>query len=93
VVAEYLPVDVVKLTTDPQNSLLATYSDTSKCIYLYKFYNNGEQQLMQAWFKWDLPGSIQFMEIIQNVLFFVTKNGSDYQLGMVSMVQNTLPSQ
>ena len=91
VVAEYLPVDVVKLATDPQNSLLATYSDTSKCIYLYKFYSNGEQQLMQAWFKWDLPGSIQFMEIIQNVLFFVTKNGSDYQLGMVSMVQTPYP--
>jgi hypothetical protein len=91
VVAEYLPVDITKLATDPQNSLLAAYSDTTKCIYLYKFYSNGEQQLMQAWFKWDLPGSIQFMEIIQNVLFFVTKNGSDYQLGMVSMVQTPYP--
>jgi len=91
VVAEYLPVDITKLATDPQNSLLATYSDTTKCLYLYKFYSNGEQQLMQAWFKWDLPGSIQFMEIIQNVLFFVTKNGSDYQLGMVSMVQTPYP--
>jgi hypothetical protein len=91
VIAEYLPVDIVKLTTDPQNSLLAAYSDTSKCIYLYKFYSNGEQQLMQAWFKWDLPGSIQYMEIIQNVLFFVTKNGSDYQLSMVSMVQTPYP--
>lgn len=91
VVAEYLPVDVTKLATDPQNSLLATYSDTTKCIYLYKFYSNGEQQLMQAWFKWDLPGSIQYMEIIQNVLFFVTKNGSDYQLGIVSMVQTPYP--
>lgn len=91
VIAEYLPVDVTKLTTDPQNSLLAAYSDTSKCIYLYKFYSNGEQQLMQAWFKWDLPGSIQYMEIIQNVLFFVTKNGNNYQLGMVSMVQTPYP--
>jgi len=91
VVAEYLPFDVTKLTTDPQNSLLAVYSNTTKCIYLYKFYSNGEQQLMQAWFKWDLPGSIQYMEIIQNVLFFVTEDGSNYHLGMVNMVQTPYP--
>jgi hypothetical protein len=91
VVAEYLPFDVTKLTTDPQNSLLAVYSNTTKCIYLYKFYSNGEQQLMQAWFKWDLPGSIQYMEIIQNVLFFVTEDGPNYHLGMINMVQTPYP--
>jgi hypothetical protein len=91
VVAEYIPTDLKKLTTDPQNSLLAAYSETTKAIYLYKFYSNGEQQLMQAWFKWTLPGSIQYMEIIQNVLFFITKTNAGYQLGIVSTVQTPSP--
>lgn len=91
VVAGYLPDDIEQLISDPQNSLIAAYSPTDGNIYMYKFYNNGQEQLMQSWFKWNVPGAVQFMAILQNTLIFVTKNGTKYNVSIVSLVQDPFP--
>jgi len=91
IVTGYIPNDINKLTTDPQNSLMAVYSSANESIYMYKFYSNGEEQLMQAWFKWQVVGSVQFMEIIQNILVLVTESEDRYNLSIISLVQDPYP--
>jgi hypothetical protein len=91
IVTGYIPSDINKLTTDPQNSLMAVYSSLNESIYMYKFYSNGEEQLMQAWFKWQVVGSVQFMEIIQNILVLVTESEGRYNLSIISLVQDPYP--
>ena len=91
IVTGYIPNDINKLTADPQNSLMAVYSSANESIYMYKFYSNGEEQLMQAWFKWQVVGSVQFMEIIQNILVLVTEAEDRYNLSIISLVQDPYP--
>ena len=91
VVAGYLPDDIEQLVADPQNSLIAAYSPTDKNIYMYKFYSNGQEQLMQSWFKWNVPGDVQHIQITHNILFFVTKSGAKYNVSLVSLIQDPFP--
>lgn len=91
VISELLPSDIDQLTTDPQNSTLAVYSRSAEEIYLYKFYSSGEEQLMQAWFKWKVIGDVQYMSIVQNVMFIISRTSNDYHLSLISMVQAPYP--
>ena len=91
IVSGYIPSDASQLIADPQNSLIATYSETDESIYMYKFYSNGQEQLMQAWFRWKVIGSVKFMEVLQNILVFVTESDGTYNLSIVSLIQDPYP--
>ena len=60
------------LQTSPQNSFVVLASQNTKEAYIYRFYNNGEQDVMQAWFKWTLPGTCQTLAIVDDQVFMVT---------------------
>jgi hypothetical protein len=62
-VLEWIPDTIDSLSVSPQNSVLMLTDRSSSYIYLYRFYNNGEQDLFQAWTKWQLPGTIQAVDI------------------------------
>jgi hypothetical protein len=91
IVTGYLPSDIIKLTADPQNSLLATYSPSDESIFMYKFYSNGQEQLMQAWFKWKVIGSVEYMEVLQNIIVLVTESAGVYNLSIISLIQDPYP--
>lgn len=91
IVSGYIPSDASQLIADPQNSLIATYSETDETIYMYKFYSNGQEQLMQAWFKWQVVGTVKFMEVLQNILVFVTESAGVYNLSIISLIQDPYP--
>ena len=91
IVSGYIPSDASQLIADPQNSLIATYSETDETIYMYKFYSNGQEQLMQAWFKWQVVGTVKFMEVLQNILVLVTESDGVYNLSIISLIQDPYP--
>jgi len=91
VVAGYLPNDINRLTADPQNSLIAAYSPSTEELFMFKFYSNGQEQLMQAWFKWTIPGEVQSIQFIQNILIIVSKSGTSYNASLISLVQDPFP--
>ena len=61
VAAEYVPDTIDILQTSPQNSFVILASQFTKEAYVYRFYNNGEREVMQAWFKWTLPGNVRLL--------------------------------
>ena len=79
-VAEWVPAEVDNLFSSPQNSITGTYSSTDKFIYMYRVYNVGPEQIMQAWFKWEMPGNVQFCHIDNDVMWIVVANGTNYTL-------------
>jgi hypothetical protein len=87
VVSEWIPKDVTELIASPQNSMIALYGDSSNLMYLYKTYQVDEKNLMQAWFKWKLPGDIQFSTIDTDYMYSVVKNGNNYDLLKASLTQ------
>ena len=56
-------------------------------IYLYRFYNNGEQDLFQAWVKWELPTTLQAVDIIDDDVIIVSQHEDQYTLGKIVLDQ------
>jgi hypothetical protein len=87
IVAGYLPPDAQRLTVNAQDSLLALYSKQANSIYLYKYYTNGKEQLMQAWFRWKMPDEVQIMVTIDNYLVVLTRGNGEYKVSYIDLVQ------
>ena len=86
-VLEWIPDTIDSLAVSPQNSVLMLTDRSSSYIYLYRFYNNGEQDLFQAWTKWELPTTIQAVDIIDDDVIIVSQHEDEYTIGKVTLDQ------
>lgn len=91
VVANYIPENIDQLATSPQQSLCALTSKKSNEIYLWRYWNNGEQDLFQSWTKWIVPGNIETVVINQNLVIPVTQYADEYCVGIIAV--NDMPLQ
>jgi len=87
VVNEWIPETIDSLTANPQNSLIVLTSQSSDMAYLYRTYSDGEKLLVQAWFRWQLPGTVQTIATDSEELFAVTKQGSQFTLSELTLSQ------
>ena len=85
VVLEWIPETVDALTVSPQNSVVMLTDAQTSYVYLYRFYNNGEKDLFQAWVKWQLPGTIQAADIIDDDVTVVSQHEDEYTIGKVTL--------
>ena len=86
-VLEWIPDTIDGLAVSPQNSVLMMADRDSSYIYLYRFYNNGEQDLFQAWVKWELPTTLQAVDIIDDDVIIVSQHEGQYTLGKIVLDQ------
>lgn len=91
VVSEYIPSTVTQMISSPQNSFVCLYGETDKTLYFYRFYDTGDRQAMQAWFKWDLPGYPLTINVEQDVMYCVLQAGDKYI--MCSLNISSIPSE
>ena len=87
VVQEWIPDTVDSLTVSPQNSVVMLTDRDSSYMYLYRFYNNGEEDLFQAWVKWQLVGTIQAADIIDDDVLIISQHEDEYTLGKIILDQ------
>ena len=87
VVSEYIPSSITDLIASPQNSFIAMWGTTKNDIYFYRTYSDGEREIMQAWFKWQLPGLVQTVAVDSDVMYAVTMQGGQYTLVSASLNQ------
>lgn len=73
VVDQYIPSDVDQFFVSSQNSFIGVASQASKSCYFYRTYSTGERDIMQAWYRWDMPGNVQFMEVDKDNVVCVVK--------------------
>ena len=88
VVNEWITIDVDTLVASIQNEFICMSSQSSKEIFFYKTYSDGKEKLMESWFKWVLPGTIQTMAIDQDDMYLVTKQGNQYTLSKANLTQS-----
>ena len=87
VVQEWIPDTIDSLTVSPQNSVIMLTDRSSSYMYLYRFYNNGEKDLFQAWVKWQLVGTIQAADIIDDDVLVVSQHEDEYTIGKITIDQ------
>jgi hypothetical protein len=92
VVPEWVPSTVDQVVSSPQNNLLSLGSTSSRDLYLFRFYTNGEQREIQSWFKWTMSGTVMHHAIDRDVFWTVTKQASSYVVQKLSLVQSPTSS-
>ncbi len=85
VVLEWIPDTVDNLTVSPQNSVIMLIDRDTSYLYLYRYYNNGEKDLFQAWTKWQLPGTIQTAKILNDSVIVVSQHEDEYTIGRITL--------
>ena len=88
VVNEWIPATIDTFIASPQNQFLALSSQSDNKIYFYRTYNDGEKNLVEAWFNWQLPGTVQTTAVDQDDMFTVTKQGNQFTLSKASLSQS-----
>jgi len=88
VVNEWVPATVDTLIASPQNQFIAMSGQASRYIYYFRTYSDGEKNLVQAWFNWEAPGTVQAIAADSDEFFAVTKQGGQFTLSKASLSQS-----
>lgn len=88
IVNEYIPSTVDTLIASPQNQFIAMSSQASDKMFLYSYYNDGEKNVLESWYSWQLPGLVQACAVDQDDMYVVTKQANQYTLGKATINQS-----
>ena len=88
VVKEWISPNIDQLISSPQNSMIVMSSQSEKELYIYRYYNDGEKNLMEAWASWIMPGTTQFTAIDSDDMYAVTKQGNQFVLLQAALSQS-----
>jgi len=80
IVSRKLPIDLTNATVSKENNIILFGSIDKNEVWGYRYYNTGEKRIQSAWFKWELPGTLTYHVILDDVYYAVLKNGSNYTL-------------
>jgi hypothetical protein len=88
VVKEWISPSVDAMVSSPQNSLIALSGQTLKEVFLFRYYNDGEKNLMESWVSWIMPGAVQFIACDSDDMYAVTRHGNDFVLLKAALSQS-----
>lgn len=89
IIPTYIPAAVYGMKASQIAGTVAILSKQELSnIYLFRFFQNGENRI-SGWFRWKLPGTIEFLDFDQDIMYVVTKHGSNYVLNKVSLLTDT----
>ena len=88
VVNEWVPATIDTFIASPQNQFLAMSSQSDRKVYFYRTYSDGKENLVEAWFNWELMGTVQTIAADQDDMFAVTKQGNQFTLSKASLSQS-----
>jgi hypothetical protein len=90
IIPSYIPSAIYDIKASVSAGTVAFLSKQELSnMYLYRFFRNGDQKVLSSWFRWKLPGTIEFTDFDQDQMFVVTKHGSNYVLSKVSLLTDT----
>jgi hypothetical protein len=86
----YIPAAVLDMQVSQSAGTMAILSKQElSSLYLYRWFNLTGEQRIAGWFRWMLPGTIEFFTFDHDILFVVTKHGSNYVLSKMSLLTDT----
>jgi len=80
IISKLFPDDITLVAESTENSMVLFGSLNKNEVWGYRYYTQGEQRIQSAWFRWELPGTVTFHCMMDDVYYAVLKNGSVYTL-------------
>ncbi len=88
VVKEWISPDIDLMISSPQNSMIALSGQSLNEVFLFRYYSDGEKNLMEAWVSWLMPGTVQFLATDSDDMYAVTKQGNQFTLLKAALSQS-----
>lgn len=89
IIPTYIPAAVYDMKVSVSAGTVALLSRQQPgYMYLYRYFQNGDNRIA-GWFRWNLPGTIEMVDFDQDIMYVVTKHGSNYVLSTVSLITDT----
>ena len=88
VVNEWIPAGIDTFIASPQNQFLALSSQSDDKVYFYRTYSDGKENLVEAWYNWQLMGNVQSIAVDSDDMYAVTKQGGQFTLSVASLSQS-----
>jgi hypothetical protein len=88
-IPSYVPSAITDLKASQASGILAMLSKQDpSSLYLYRFFLFGDSRIA-GWFRWNLPGVIEHFDFDQDLMYVITKHGSNYVLSVISLITET----
>ena len=88
VVKEWISPDIDQMISSPQNSMVAMAGQSLNEVFIFRYYTDGKENLMEAWTSWLLPGTVQFIATHSDDMYAVTKQGDQFTLSKAALSQS-----
>ncbi len=85
VVAEWIPSSIDNLIASPINEFLMLTDRFNNDVYIYRKYNTGDEERMQSWFKWTIPGKPLLVTIPDDIVYIVSSQTSRVGLSSIEL--------
>jgi len=85
IVSEMLPSDITELAQSKENTLLAAAKRGTNTVYMYRYFNDGQERIMSSWFKWTLSGNIHYHTVDKDVYYTVEEHNGRYFLNKTTL--------
>lgn len=79
VIPEYLPPDFILGEVLPNNNMLL-YGEGTDEVYVFKFFNNGDERQLAGWTRWIYPAPVKLMAAEDDLIHSVMFDGEKYIL-------------
>ena len=77
-ISKLFPKDIDIIANSRENSTIFFGIKGTNKLYGFRYYSVAEQRIQQAWFEWELSGEIQHIAMLDDALFAIIKNGSNF---------------
>jgi len=88
-IPSYVPAVITTFKASQASGTLAMLSKQQpSSLYLYRLFMMGDARVA-GWFRWNMPGTIEHFDFDQDLMYVITKHGSNYVLSVISLITET----
>jgi len=73
-ISKLFPNDIDIVANSRENSTIFFATKGTNKLYGFRYYQTGERRVQQAWFEWELSGTIEHIAMLDDSLYAVVKN-------------------
>ena len=67
-------------TSSRENGIVFFGSKDKSEVWRWRHFSTGQKRALQSWFRWELPGTLIYHTVLDDVYYTVCKSGSSYNI-------------
>jgi len=88
-VPRYVPKNILAFEGSLSENMLAVLSeDDPNCLYIYRYFYNGDRKVLSAWFKWEFDVVIKGFSFMESTMYIVATDASADESYILKMPLN-----